>query len=644
MAERIYEFLNLRGGRNDSDPPHLLSEDQAVEMLNVDAWEGSCGNKRGGAAALGMTFSSGGPFTAAISSVLRHVPGIDETAAEFWAVDSANVVGRLAASTQWIAPTVVDASSSGLRWVGASFNGYHYLAYDSSQNRLHVWDPGLSKVRRVGLATPDPPTTATLGGAGLTFTRYYRIRTVHLSGSTALRRSEPSTVVSQSITDDSGIRVTRPTLPTSEDETHWEVEYADAAAGPFYRASQVATGTSTYDDSAASISTTTLSPSTGLYLPPPSFRYMVATESRIVGTGCHETSGGYTEAKNNRVWWIPALGSIAGDLSERVVSNTAVGAGYLDVEAATTGIGLLGSTIYVFSYRRIWALEPTGQPTAPFRKFSLDTGGIGCIDHQSIVLAEDENGTPCLYFASAKGIYRIGPNGLQYCGGDNETLWATVNLGATGIGCFGLYYPAKHQIWWWLATGSSDNADTKLAFDTKLGRTVSGDAVRKGWFKHTGHSAVARCAVLFSNTVGATMSRDLKPYIGYVDAVNTIWKCDTADTTDAGNNFQAYSETREVGKLGWNHAIDEGVLIAQANSGVSIAVTAITDFGFNQDAAATVSLTPDGAESRVNRRLQALQTAGVGTFRFRIGDTGANANQWTVEGLIVRVTEEEVRF
>jgi len=179
---------------------------------------------------------------------------------------------------------MTDASTDGLTWVGASFDGKLFLCYDSAQNRLHCWDPGDTKVRRVGLATPDPPTVATQGGSGLSFTRHYRIRTVDIDGSDTKRRSEASTSVSITITDDAGVTVTRPTLPTNEDETHWEAEYADASTGPWYRASQIATGTSTYSDTASSISTTNLSPTTGINLPPPSARYILSVARQTSAT------------------------------------------------------------------------------------------------------------------------------------------------------------------------------------------------------------------------------------------------------------------------------------------------------------------------------------------------------------------------
>jgi hypothetical protein len=41
-------IVDCRGGRNDSDPPQFLPDDQVVEALNVDWWEGTVANKRQG--------------------------------------------------------------------------------------------------------------------------------------------------------------------------------------------------------------------------------------------------------------------------------------------------------------------------------------------------------------------------------------------------------------------------------------------------------------------------------------------------------------------------------------------------------------------------------------------------------------------
>jgi hypothetical protein len=181
----------------------------------------------------------------------------------------------------------------------------------------------------------------------------------------------------------------------------------------------------------------------------------------------------------------------------------------------------------------------------------------------------------------------------------------------------------------------------RIVFDTKLGQTTAGDAVRKGWAKHTGAGCNARCSVMFSNTVSAAMSRDLKPYIGQYDGNNRIWKCDSTATDDAGTTYQAYVDTREYGRIGANHSLRDGVLIGQVASGVTVTVTARSDFGLEGSATGTALLTAAGSETRTQKRLEGLQTAGVGTFSLRIGDSTAASNQWTVDAVLANVTELE---
>lgn len=634
---------NLTGGRNGFDPPILIPLDQCREAVNVDWWDGGIANKRGGSTALGTTFTSGGPFAGIVGSLIRHVPANSETAAELWGFDSTTVVGRLAGAATWVAPTMTDAlSTDATNVTGVSFNGLLVLCYNSTENRLHGWDPFNAKVRRFGLATPAAPTVAAMGAGAVSFTRYYRARWVDINGSDTRRRSEASTSVSITVAAKLGATVTRPAL-ASEEETHWEVEYADASTGPWYRAAQVAAATATYDDTAAAISTTNLSPSAGINTPPPSARFIVTDDNRLLMAGAFESSGGYVTPKDNRVWFTPVVGSTDVGDGERIVFNTAIGNGYIDVEGPITALGgPIQGAIYVFGYRRIWKLVPTGLSGAPYQRFTINTS-VGCIHHKSVFVAEDENGAPCLYFLSHRGPYRVGATGLQYLGADVEDTWDTINLEATGIVGHGLYHSDKHQAWWWIATGTANDPNVRLMFDTKLGRTVATDAVRRGWATHTGLGAQARCATLFSRTVGASMSRDLTPTMGQADGNSRIWQGDTSATDDAGTAFQAYVDTREYGTLGMNHAISEGQLIGVVASGVSVSVTVQSDFGLDGTPTASVSLEAAGSETRVQRRLEGLQTAGVGTYSLRIGDAAAIANHWTVDAVVLPVTEQEAR-
>jgi hypothetical protein len=251
------------------------------------------------------------------------------------------------------------------------------------------------------------------------------------------------------------------------------------------------------------------------------------------------------------------------------------------------------------------------------------------------VTAEDENGSPAIYFMSHRGPYRLGAGGLQYIGTDVEDVWDTFNAGAANTTCFTVHHAAKHQVWFFLATGSADNTNVRLVFDTRLGRTVSGDAVRKGWAKHDGNGATAYCGSLFANTVGATMSRDLKPYIGRTGAAGLIWKCDSSATDDSGTTFQAYVQSKEYAPagLGRNVLLREPSLIAKVASGVTITVTGRQDFGLRSDATGTCLLTASGSETHVQKKAEGFQSANLGSIAYRIGDASAVSNQWTLDAL-----------
>jgi hypothetical protein len=642
-------IANQRGGRNGADPPLSLNENQCVEALNVDWYFGTFAHKRAGSSAIAMSFSAGGPFTGIINSIWRHVPGVDESAAELWAVDAAAtpVVGRMAGANTFAAPTLVDNWSSSLGIQGLAFAGMNFQAGDTAQNRLHVWDPSISKVRRVGLATPDPPTVATQGGAGLTFTRFYRIRTY--DGTTpGKRRSEASTSVSITITDDTGVTVTRPTLPTNENETDWEAEYADAAAGPWYRAGRIATGTTTYSDTAATISTTNPSDLAGTYWPPPSAKYLSKANARILMAGAWETSGGYTVPSPRTVWWTPPFGaSDIGD-AERIPNFTTgkIGPGYgINVDADITGLSpALDGTVYVFGYHAIWALIPTQSVGALAFQVIPVRSDIGCIRHETIQLAEDENGQQCVYFLSHKGPYRIGAGGVQYLGNDNEDIWFAMNLDASTVVGHTCAYPDKHQVWWWVATGTSNTPDVRMMFDTRLGRS-EGDSVYQGWAKHTGLAAAhANCSCLFSVTRGASMTRALRPYFGEWDAANRIIEGDTG-THDNGSGIQAYIDTKPLAPfgLGSNCSVTDPQLVAEVATGVTITISPLSDFGLSTAQAGSVSLTPIGSETRVQRRVEGLQAAGAGVIGFRVGDAVANQSQWTLDAVIANFQQQEAR-
>src|SRR5690606_13042411 len=150
---------------------------------------------------------------------------------------------------------------------------------------------------------------------------------------------------------------------------------------------------------------------------------------------------------------------------------------------------------------------PTGNADVPFRRVVRSTK-LGLLRHQALVESVDEFGRPALYFLDPiKGPYRYGLAGFQWIGKDVSDIWRTVNLGAT-FGPFGLEWPDRHLVIWWVPTGRSLTPDTAIVFDTTEGRAVaigpdgSPTDVRYGWAKWTGVLAAARCGVLFASSMG----------------------------------------------------------------------------------------------------------------------------------------------
>ena len=129
-------------GRNGWDAPQNIPPDMAAEAVNVDLFDGGLGRKRPGSVAIpGLSYTSlTFPFRA-LSSWFR---GPGEHQHDLFGVDSAStpLLWRLSSAAVESTITVADAISSSSNPITfAPLNGKLYLAYDSSDNRLHVYDP-----------------------------------------------------------------------------------------------------------------------------------------------------------------------------------------------------------------------------------------------------------------------------------------------------------------------------------------------------------------------------------------------------------------------------------------------------------------------------------------------------------------------
>jgi hypothetical protein len=635
MAQQKPFLVSGIRGRNGSDTPMLVPDDQCCEALNVDFADGGMCRRRNGAVA--PTFGGTG-FSADVDALLRFLPGTDETAAQLFAFgDNTTEVKRLAGSASWANVTLIDAiQAEPLNINGVSLAGFLFVEYNSAVNRTHVWDG--STIRRRGLARGAVPTVATNGGVGLTFTRFYRVRFVRISGTDTQIRSEPSPAATISISNDASVRVTRPTAP-GEGETHWEAEYADSAEGPWYVFASTVIATTFVDDAAATIDDTlTLSPEDGINMPPPSFKYVTRAGGRLLQAGAYETTPGESFIPlDNEVYWTPINGANdVGDLERQPINYR------VSLDHSITGLSeALNGIHYAFGYRGISALVPTGKPGEEAFQRITERMDIGAIHQHTIVMGDDEDGNPAIYFLSHRGPYRITSHGMQYLGHDIEDVWTTVNRAASTI--HGVYYGDRQQVWWWVPTGEAITPNRKLVFDTHLGR-LSAVGVIGGWSIHTGVSATARCSVMFAETLGATMGYTLLPYIG-PQANFTIWRLDRG-TDDAANDFQAYIDTKEYAPagLGRNCSLTEPYLIGAATATGSVTVTMRTDFGKQTSTSGSVSLAPEIAETHVQVKLDGMQTAGIGTVRYRIGDAAATDPGFvSLDALLAQFTPAEAR-
>ncbi len=626
-------FDDIRGGRNGIDPPWAIAENEVVDAVNIDLYGTRLGHKMNGTGTSGVVF--GTTLDTAIHLLHRHVPGTSDTAAELWGID-ANQIGRMAGTTTFVNVTLKDAISgtNAWDWDCCSIRGEIVFAYSSAQTRAHLWDG--STVRRAGLAASAAPTAGNTGaGAYANVLRYYRQRSTRQSGGITLGRSEPSASVSftPSATGASA-RVTQATV-IDEGETHWEVE-ASIDNVTFYRIATVAIGTTTYDDSAATTSynSNPLSASTGFYTLQKSYRFVRADQNRVLGYGSWTSTD-----KQNRIEYSAVIGSSDVGDEERVDTTTNY---FNDLDENDSGppAGLGGPVMglfFAFKRRQTWLGTPTGQTTQPYRWDKI-SASIGCISHKSIAVAEDQDGNPALYWLSHRGPYRWTlQHGVEYIGrgiedlllGPTDTMFYRTSSGTVG---HILYYPDKRQVWmWWSSNAQSANFYYNVGFY---------DVITGGWSRQPASDALGRvqaaAACLFSNTIGSTMSNDLKPYCSQQlpGGSSSILKADIANSADF---VQAYVITRayEPGGAGYYGEIGDAVLMAAASSGATITLYALADFGL-QTQAASLSLTPAGTEASMTKRVQDSALSGdVIWVQHRYGDASATAGNWNIDRLIV---------
>lgn len=463
--------------------------------------------------------------------------------------------------------------------------------------------------------------------------RYFRVRWTRQSAGITLGRSEPGASITF---DPSGTgtatTVTQPAV-ANEGETHWELE-ASADNVTFYRIATVAIATTTYDDSVgpSAYSNSPLSALTGVYTLLPSAKFVKADQGRLL------TFGSYTPAdKQNDIIVSAVIGSLDVSDEERVDTTTNYRIG-LDENDSGIPTGLLGpvnNSYLAFKDRQSWLLTATGTSAQPYRQDVLSKT-VGAVGPTAMDTGEDESGNACAYWMSHRGPFRWGLKGIEYIGQNVEDYvlpsgnsQAVINLAATKVVSVVRYYPDLRQVWFWWATGSSNDPNQLFKFHIVTG----------GWTRvpSTDGPANVRCAVVFSDTIGASMSRNNKLYVGQAAGNNRLWKMETG-TDYAGTTFKGYVITADIepGGEGYVGEVGDAVILAKAASGVTITDVVTADFGVASKTG-TALLTAVGSETRVRPAILETGLNDVGFVNHQIGDAAATANTWTLERLIIPV-------
>lgn len=617
-----------------------------TEMLNVIFQDGGLAKKRGGSSAVTLSSNPADP----IVSMTRWVPGQTLSAAELFIVDSDATtpeISRIASANTRTALTLTDAISSrpqDVTW--ASLGGILYVAYDSTLNRLHRYDPSASTtaIVRAGLAAPVAATVANTGAGSYAATlRYYRIQYLVRAGASATgiikRQSNLGPAVSFTPSGSgTAARITKPAA-INEGEDFWVVYGATSVDGPYYFLAQVAVGTTTYDDTAApsTYSDGEVAPLEGAYYPFPSVKSLLSDGIRLFGLGVWETAAGDSVLPvPGRVYFSSPINATDSDTQESV-PFTVDGDNYVDLSINGTGGvdrglgGPINGVVFAFQSQGIYMLIPTGQATAPFRRVVVSQAH-GAVTAECIVNGEDERGQPCIYFLDpTDGPRRVGVGAtVEWLGKDCDDLWQTVNLAATGKVAWGVYDPREKLVLWGIATNGANYPNRIIAFDVTHGRMDEVNSVRGGWVTWTGPLTEAAAAVMFPTTLDATRPLTETLYVGPTSSA--ILARQDSSVTDYGTvAFQAYIQSKAFDwePIGRTKRVMRAFVVALKSASYTILQSLISDWGF-ETRTTTVALTGGTNQTRVRAQAD-LDMASLITAQVRLGDASAVASYWELD-------------
>lgn len=632
-------ITNLGGGMNNTDAATQLADNECVLAENVEFFNANIGERRNGCGPVTIT-SSGLDTETTIAHLSQWFPANDVLAPEWLAISvtpgTSSKAAKRSSTGTWSAltpsPALYNSAPECYEVVSQQFNSNLFLAYRNSASRLGVLTAA-GVWRASGMAQPSPPTAADEGVGTFATTRYYRVRYIEKSGSTILRRSEPSTTLTKTPSGTgAGLTITKPAT-ISEGETHWELE-ASTDGSTFYVLATTVVGTTTYNDETAfatGYSGGALSHAIGAYTLQPAFRFLAVDGDRLIGAG-HWTD----TSLMSTVAWSPVTADPGVGNSERFPSvdtggteiNNTLTLDNFDGGPITGISASANGTWYVFKWASIYKMVRTNDPDMPYSvitisKPSKSSPGRGAIPG-SIILGTDEMGSPCVYFLDPViGPSRIGTAGAQAIVGLRET-WKRINLQATSIIARGCFYPAKQQVHWWIAVDGNSRPNYKLVSQVSELRpkaSIGGNGVGGGWSVATGTITQATAVSVFTEVVSidGVTSISNRPVIGLVSP-DFIQRCDTM-STDAGVAYTATVRSKAFMAAGllnkWGAM--NAALLTTANSTASVDVRLIRDMGL-ETSEVTTSLAPAGSETEVVKHLDNLAMSEATIIQVEFGD------------------------
>lgn len=662
MADFLLE--SLRGGLDDFTPVSALAKDACTVAENVEFFYSTLGERRAGCALLAAGLPVGITGDALLDAAVwafRHQPTKNETDDELWVLtrdtDNTPKMYRLT-SAGWGTVTLNSISANdvplltnndGYHIYGQSLHGKLFLAFKSNVDRLHVWDGTV--LRRAGLASSSAPTVANSVGAGAyaATLRYYRTRSVIRSGTTVLVRSEPS-ASSAGFTPDgahASAVVTRAAV-IGEAETDWEVEVSlDNIT--FYRLSTVAIATTTYSDSAVTTtySSNIASDPVGTYGLIPSVTYLAADDDRLLLGGSRTTA-----ADGSAIQWTPVGTDPSPGPDERLNATTSP---RLDLDGLEGGdisalSRVVSGSLLAHKTTHIYKLLRTGQLVGAYEALPL-TKTRGAFP-RSVVEASDEAGRPSQFFLDPQvGPMRYGANGLEFVGYNIHTLWRRVNKSAI-VPCHGVFYPDKHQLWYWLALDGASYPNAIIKLQTN--EVVTGvTGARRGWATVPSPCRIAdaRCSTMFVVNI-QTGDLTTVPFIGKqkwtvgaTTVTDIVQRCDTG-TTDAftlGDTAAAYTAKVRTRAFFLANILNQAGIKSAAllgSAGSRVLVTLRRNYGI-ETKAVSANMTASSTESYVIAHLDAAEMSELYALELEFADDPANLTQWQLFQFAVQVEAEQ---